>query len=211
MSQTIAAAQFQDLDRWGLQLSDDPDFFPECKADLALLSAADRARLDRVKTNFSYLLRHPPVLEDAVKITVLAHLLDLADFYTEPFHFRTEPSIEVAIATEDLAEPALIRGTIDVLVLADALWLVVIESKRAQLALDVGRPQLLSYMLGSPNGDRPSYGLLTNGSNFRFLKLLSSPRPIYSMSRIFDLFSPGRELYEVLAILKSLKGLWIHH
>jgi len=209
MPSTLVATQvsFQDLDRWGLQLSSDPDFFAECEADLTLLSAEDQARLDRVKTNFSHLLRHPPVLEDAVKLTVLAHLLDLADFYTEPVDLRTERSIEVEIETEDPQDNVLVRGTIDVLVLANNFWIVVIESKPAELSLDVGRPQVLSYMLGSPNGNRPCYGLLTNGSNFRFLKLQKTPQPIYGMSRIFDLYSPGQELYSVLAILKRLKTL----
>ncbi len=49
-----------------------------------------------------------------------------------------------------------------------------------------------------------TFGLLTNGSSFRFIKLVLQPTPQYALSRIFDLFNPGHDLYEVLSILKYL-------
>ena len=48
---------------------------------------------------------------------------------------------------------------------------MVIESKRAAISLEEGIAQLLSYMLGSPNGSQPTFGLITNGGSFLFANL----------------------------------------
>jgi len=50
-------------------------------------------------------------------------------------------------------------------------------------------------------------GLITNGKNFLFVKLVRQPEPYYAMSRLFSLLNPGKELYKVLGILKRLMGL----
>ena len=51
----------------------------------------------------------------------------------------------------------------DVLVLKKEFLVLVIESKRAELLLKVGIPQVLSYMLGAPNPGHPVYSWVTNG------------------------------------------------
>jgi hypothetical protein len=79
-----------------------------------------------------------------------------------------------------------------------------IEAKRAEFDVDVGRAQLLTYMLANPNAKQPTFGLITNGRCFLFLKLVREPNPKYALSRLFSLFNPGYELYTVLAILKKL-------
>ncbi|WP_293162257.1 type I restriction endonuclease [Okeania sp. SIO2C9] len=64
------------------------------------------------------------------------------------------------------------RGSIDILVLKENFWVVAIEAKRSQYSLEVGLPQLLFYMLTNLTPEVPTFGLLTNGSNFRFVKLM---------------------------------------
>lgn len=56
----------------------------------------------------------------------------------------------------------------------------------------------------APKSAPSKFGLLTNGSSFRFVKLVPQPTPQYALSRVFDLFNPGHDLYEVLRILKYL-------
>src|SRR4028118_1163182 len=102
------------------------------------------------------------MIEDTVKMVVLAPLLFLADFYLSPFHIEAEKSVEIVTVDENL----LVRGRIDILVLIESFWVVAIEAKGAQYSLEAGLPQLLCYMLSNPNPDRPTFGLLTNGSNF---------------------------------------------
>ncbi len=79
-----------------------------------------------------------------------------------------------------------------------------IESKRSDFAVTRAIPQTLAYMLGNPEGNRPTFGLITNGSEFLFLKTSRISTPQYATSRLFSLVNPTNELYEVLAILKRL-------
>lgn len=145
MVQTLQAkVAFSELRaRFGLELTEDQQFFLEWQGELPKISESEKQRLDRVKSSFANLLEYPPLLEDTVKMVVLSPLLDMADFYLPPFHIKSEPSIE--ITTED--EEMIIRGQLDVLVLRDLVWVIAIESKNAEFSLEAGRAQLLSSML----------------------------------------------------------------
>jgi hypothetical protein len=91
--------------------------------------------------------------------------------------------------------------------LFEQLAVVVIESKQAAFSVEVGKPQLLSYMLATANSDKPVYGLITNGASFLFVKLIKKESAKYALSRLFYIFNPGNELYTVLSILKRLGQL----
>ena len=130
-------------------------------------------------------------------------MLDLAGFYLPPFRIRSEKSVEIALEDQGL----IIKGKIDVLAVCNQFWVVVIESKQAAFSLEVGRSQLLTYMLANPHPEQPTYGLILNGSSFRFLKLVQGETSQYAVSKIFDLFNPGNDLYHVLRVLKRLAQL----
>jgi len=66
------------------------------------------------------------MLENTVKMVVLSPLLDLAGFYQRPFRISTEKQLE--ILSED--EGTIVKGKIDVLVLQEQFWILVIEAKR---------------------------------------------------------------------------------
>ena len=189
-------------DRFGLELTADEQFFLEWQSNLPEVTTAEKQRLDRVKSSFSNLLAYPPLLENTVKMVVLSPLLDLADVY-QTFHIKSEPSFQ--ITTED--EGTVIRGDVDVLVLREQLWVVVIEAKRAAVDVDEGRAQLLSYMLANPTLEKPTFGMITNGRNFLFVKLVPQTTPQYALSRLFSLVNPSNELYTVLGVLKRLVAL----
>ncbi|MGF1494294.1 MAG: restriction endonuclease subunit R [Microcoleaceae cyanobacterium] len=190
-------------EKFGLELVEDEQFFREWRDDLHEFSEDEQRRLDRVKASYSNLLGDPPLLENTVKMIVLSPLLDLAGFYLPPFRIKSEQSIIIALENEEV----LIKGQIDVLAIFNQFWVVVIESKQAAFSLEVGRPQVLTYMLTNPHLERVTYGLILNGSSFRFLKLLKGEIAQYSMSRVFDLFNPGNDLYQVLGVLKRLASL----
>jgi hypothetical protein len=59
-------------------------------------------------------------------------------------------------------------------------------------------------MLGNPDITRPTFGFITNGTEFLFLKAHSRPSAQYATSKLFSLINPGNELSEVLSILKHL-------
>jgi predicted type IV restriction endonuclease len=202
MVQTIQASDMTLAEltaRFGLTLVREPNFFPEWQQVNTETTELERIILDRVQANFLAFMERPPVLENSVKMVVLSPLLDLAGFYQMPYRIETETSIELEM--EDEGE--LIRGRIDVLVVRAALWVLVIESKRAAFDIATAIPQALAYMLANPI-DRPSFGLITNGHGFIFLKLTRQPTMQYANSRVFSLFNPGNELDQVLQVLKHL-------
>ncbi|MBD3882532.1 restriction endonuclease subunit R [Phormidium tenue FACHB-886] len=201
MGQTIAADKvtLYDLEhRFQLRQTEDPLFFSEWQADLPALTETEQQRLARVQAIVANLERRS-VLENTVKLAVVAPLLDLSGLFLPPFYVSTEDSVEIEAADESM----IVRGRIDVLVLQDQLWVLVIESKRAEFSPKVGIPQILSYMLAAPNENLPRYGLVTNGTDFIFLKLMVQDVPYYARSRQFVL-GQDNNLERVLQILKHL-------
>ncbi|MBW4594817.1 MAG: restriction endonuclease subunit R [Brasilonema angustatum HA4187-MV1] len=202
-AQNVTLAYLEE--RFRLQQTENEDFFTEWFDSLPEITVLEKQSLDKVKSHFLRLVKRPPLLEEAVKLVVLSPLLSLAGFYDEPFFLKSEESIKIAL--EDEGE--IIRGRIDVLVIQQQLWLLIIESKRASFSLLEAIPQTLAYMLGNPNPERPSFGLVLNGSNFIFLKLTKQDIPKYALSDEFTLLKRENELYKVLSILKKLSQVLI--
>ncbi len=133
-------------------------------------------------------------------MVVLSPLLDLANLYLPPFRIKSEKSIKISLEDGGI----IIKGKIDVLVVYEKIWVMAIESKQAAFSLEAGKSQLLTYMLANPNSNQATYGLILNGNSFRFFKLVKGETSQYAVSRIFDIFNPGNDLYYVLSILKRL-------
>jgi hypothetical protein len=91
------------------------------------------------------------------------------------------------------------------LVVDRTFWITVIEAKNSEFSITKAIPQTLSYMLAEPNPQRPTFGLILNGSEFLFLKLTHTPVPQYATSNRFSMLNRGNDLYQVLNILKHLK------
>ncbi|NJK51773.1 MAG: restriction endonuclease subunit R [Leptolyngbyaceae cyanobacterium SU_3_3] len=204
MVQTIAADKITlyDLEhRFGLKQTHNPSFFLEWQEDLPTLTADEQQRLARVQAIVAN-LEQRSVLENTVKLAVVAPLLDLSGFFLPPFYVSTEDFVEIEANDADL----VVRGRIDVLVMQDRLWVLAIESKRAEFSPKVGIPQILSYMLASPDRTQPLYGLVTNGTDFVFIKMTYQGGPYYARSRQFVL-GQDRDLEKVLQIMKRLASI----
>ena len=189
------------IDEFGLQLADDEDFFSEWRYDLPELSDLEKESLNEVKAEYLHLSKYP-ILEPVVKMVVLSPLLRLADFYQPPFYIASEQ--EVKISSED--EGTIIRGRIDILVLHPPFWVLVIEAKRADYSLVPAISQALAYMLADATSAKPVFGFITNGNEFRFIKLLKTETPQYALSYLFALDSRD-DIYIVLKVLKHLAHL----
>jgi hypothetical protein len=61
-------------------------------------------------------------------------------------------------------------------------------------------------MLDNPDPEKPIFGLVTNGSNFIFIKLIKQERLLYALSDEFTL-RRANDLYIVLKILKQFGHL----
>ncbi len=188
-------------EKFGIQLVDDDQFFREWIDELPEISEFEKQFLDQVKASYFNLVEYPPMLENTVKMVVLSPLLHFAGFYLPPFHIKAEPEVEISFEDED---ETIIRGRIDVLVLKQQFWVMVIESKGAQVSIETGLAQILAYLLTNPHPSRPSFGMLSNGRNFQFMKMTYQSTPQYALSNSFDLRDRGNELYNVLKIMKRI-------
>ena len=201
MAQVIPANELtlsQVEDQFNLrQVLDNPSFFREWQDDLLELSESEMQALNRVKTEFLYLYKYP-MLEDLVKMVVLSPLLSLAGFYRSPIRPVLEKRVDVTLKDGEKT----VLGRIDILVLQRQVWVAVIESKQAGFSLKDATAQTLFYMMANPNAKQPTFGLVTNGSHFMFIKLLQSELPQYAFSTEFSLFRQENELYHVLRVLK---------
>jgi hypothetical protein len=191
------------IDNFGLQEVQSQSFFPEWQQNLPELTEFEIQYLNKVKAGYLNLRDAPPVLEKPVQMVIVAPLLFLADFYLPPFQVKTERSIEISEQDEGI----VIRGTLDIVILKDNFWLLIIESKRLSFSLEVGLAQLLSYLIASSQPERPSYGLLTNGSNFMFVKLIRGETWQYATSDQFSTRNQVNGLYDAFRILKRIGQL----
>jgi hypothetical protein len=149
-----------------------------------------------------YLLEYP-VIESIVKMVVLSPLMDLAGFYEPPLRVQGEANIQISGEEEGV----VIRGCIDVLAVQNVLWILVIEAKNSEFSLTKAMPQALAYMLANPQSNQPTFGMLLNGSECLFLKLLPGEVPEYATSNLFSMLNQGNDLYQVLQILRELKSI----
>lgn len=191
---------------FNLALNEDREFFPEWQKDSFAIPTEERMLLDLAKSAYLNLIKYASMPENAVQLAVVSPLLHLSGLLLPPFHLKTEASIAVTAPNDDLT----IEGRIDILVIEQNFWVLVIESKRAEFSLKVGLAQILAYMLSNPVAEKPCFGLITNGGSYLFLKLSQEISPTYGISKVFDLLNPGNDLYDVLSILKNIKQLYLN-
>jgi hypothetical protein len=191
-------------EKLGLQVSLARDCFSEWQQDLPGLTELEIQQVERLQARFAAHRDRGTVAEGAVDKLLLSPLLDLVGFYESEFEIQTEPSVEFAVKDGD----EILRGRMDTLIVRDDFWVLVIEAKRTIMSA-LAIPQALAYMMCNPHPERPAYGLVSNGEEFIFLKVVAVPSPLYSTSKLFATFFPpgGQELHAVVRVLKSLKAL----
>lgn len=62
-------------------------------------------------------------------------------------------------------------------------------------------------MIANPHQNKPIFGLVTNGSEFLFIKLAKNTSLQYAFSDQFLLLKRENELYKVLSILKNISQI----
>jgi hypothetical protein len=135
-------------------------------------------------------------------LLLVSPLLTVAGLYDPPFRIKAEESVQITIADSE----ETLQGRIDLLVLQDQLWVIVLESKKTMLSVWSALPQTLTYLMASPNTNLPNFGMLTNGDDIVFVKLENQH---YAISRVFaplstqnELESACRVLYKIAEIVK---------
>lgn len=189
--------------QFGVKRMEDMAFFPEWRSSFPLLSELEQKELAKLRQRYLYQRSKGELLEITALLLLVSPLLALAGFYDPPFTVRAEESVTLTLT--DSAET--LQGRLDVLVLWEQVWIVVVESKKTALSLWSALPQTLAYLHANPNPQRPSYGLMTNGDEFAFVKLSHSNGSwgsLYGLSRPFALLPAPQDFEIVLQILKHL-------
>jgi hypothetical protein len=197
---TEAVTSLADAERrFNLSRTEEEAFFAEWRTGLPVLSGAESTALDDLRRRYLYQRSESQLLEGTVTLLMVSPLLTVAGFYDPPFKVRTEASVQLSLADGE----AVLQGRIDVLVLLDQLWVVIVESKKTALSAWTALPQTLAYLMANPQPERPSFAMVTNGDDIFFVKLVQQPQPRYALSRVFAPLADKGELHSALQILKQ--------
>ena len=198
---TEAITSLKDVQtRFGLVRIEDEQFFPEWCEALPEITEAEKTSLDVLRRRYIYHRSEGDLLEGTVMLLLLSPLLALAGFYDPPFKIKAEPSVELVLNDGE----EILRGRIDVLVLQNHFWIVVLESKKTTLSVWSALPQALTYLMANPHPNQAVFGMLTNGDDILFIKLTQVGTAQYDLSRVFALLTSQKETSEILQILKSM-------
>jgi hypothetical protein len=200
----ISMAELQQ--RFGIVPADSDQFFTEWYQGLPKLSAQEIETLEQIKGRFDRHRNQGSLAEGTINQLLISPLLTLAGLYDDPFFVTSEPSIEITLEDRD----EILRGRIDTLIVQQQFWVLVVESK-STIAFSIALPQAMAYMMANPNPERPVYGLVANGDEFMFVKMLTKATPVYDLSNVFSLLIPRRnQLHDILQILKQIKQVMTH-
>ena len=189
--------------RFGFVRIEDEQFFSEWREELPNLTETEKENLNVLRRRYIYHRTDGNLLEGTVMLLLVSPLLAASGFYDSPFRIKAEESVNLTV--DDGEE--ILRGRIDVLVLQNRLWVMVLESKKTSLSVFTALPQALAYLMANPNPNLPVYGMLTNGDDILFIKVVQGDTAQYDFSRVFAPFTSAKELYIVLQILKKFGQL----
>ena len=163
----------------------------------AEINPSDRANLEVLWRRYIYHRSGGHLLESTVMLLLVSPLLTIAGLYDPPFRIKAEESIAIDISDSE----EMLQGRIDVLVLCDRLWIIVLESKQTMLSVWSALPQTLAYLMASPNGDHPTFAMLTNGDDIVFMKLEGKQ---YEMSQVLSPLVNRGELEVAWQVLRKI-------
>lgn len=186
--------------RFGLSRSVEPTFFPEWQSDLSTLTPAQQSAVSVLWNRLNYQRSQGELLEGAVTLLAASPLLEIAGFYDPPFRLKAEAAVEISINDGE----ETLRGRIDILIVQQSLWILVLESKKTTLSVRSALPQALAYLMAAPASDAPLFGLLTNGDDVVFIKVNRDTPRRYALSRVFSLYAVPEDTGEAIRVLQRL-------
>lgn len=150
-------------------------------------------------------LNEGEVNEGTLNIILLSPLLNALGLCDPPFRIRGEAWVEVQTTMDAEEGVVTLEGRIDALTLQEQFWLIIIEGKRGGFNVVQAVPQTLTDMSATPHPERPVFGLVTNGYDYLFVKLMRQERREYALSNNFTLLSDEQNnLFQVVRALKHL-------
>ena len=186
--------------RFGLSRSVEPTFFPEWQSDLAALTPAQQSAVSVLWNRLNYQRSQGELLEGTVTLLAASPLLEIAGFYDPPFRLKAEAAVEISINDGE----ETLRGRIDILIVQQSLWILVLESKKTTFSTRSALPQALAYLMAAPASDAPLFSLLANGDDVVFIKVDRDTPRRYALSRVFSLYAVPEDTGEAIRVLQRL-------
>lgn len=186
--------------RFGLSRSVEPTFFPEWQSNLSALTPDQQSAVSVLWNRLNYQRSQGELLEGAVTLLAASPLLEIAGFYDPPFRLKAEAAVEISINDGE----ETLRGRIDILIVQQSLWILVLESKKTTLSARSALPQALAYLMAAPASDAPLFGLLTNGDDVVFIKIDRDTPRRYALSRVFSLYAVPEDTGEAIRVIQQL-------
>ncbi|MEH2273349.1 MAG: PEP-CTERM sorting domain-containing protein [Nostoc sp.] len=123
---TEAITTLQDAEnRFSFVRVEDEEFFSEWYEGLSEITEAEKASVDVVRRRYLYHRAGGDLLEGTVILLLVSPILALSGFYEPPFRIKAESSVELVL--DDGEE--ILRGQIDVLVLQEQFWVIVLSAQ----------------------------------------------------------------------------------
>ncbi len=187
--------------RFGLSRTSDRAFFSEWLEPLPPLTVDEKAALDKYIDRYLSYAADGAISEGTVNVIMVSPLLELLGLCDPPLRIQAERYVEIAIEND----AQVLKGRIDVIVIQQRLWIVLVEAKHFGFSVLQAIPPTLAAMMGSPSPQAQTYGLIPNGEDFLFLKVQRSQPAQYALSNKFTLLADEHNnLYRVAQILKKL-------
>ena len=204
-----AILSFRDAEtKLNLRRSSDPHLFFEWEESLPELTTPEEISLERLRVRYLHYLEEGEINEGTLNIILLSPLLDALGLCEPPFRIRGEAWVEVQAKIDGEEGVVILEGRIDALILQEQFWLVIIEGKRGGFNVLQAVPQTLAYMSATPHPERPVFGLVTNGYDYLFVKLVRQDRREFALSHNFTLLSNQQSnLFRVARVLKHLVSI----
>jgi len=186
-----------------LQPASTPSFFPEWLGPFPDLTIQEIEVCDRLRTRYQYYQAEGAITESTVNLIMVAPILELLGLYDPPYLIKGEKYVSIEIEDRD----QILDGLIDVLVLQNRLWFILLETKRYGFSVMQALPQTLTYMIANPEDGNSSYGLITTGEDYLFVKLNPQTREYDVSDKLTLSTRHNNQLYTVIQILKQLISL----
>ena len=117
------------------------NFFIEWNPPYPDLIESDRLNLEILWNRYIYHRSAGHLLENTVMLLLISPLLTIAGFYDPPFRVKAEESVRITLSDSE----EVLQGRLDLLILLDCLWVIVLESKKTLLSVWCAVPQALAY------------------------------------------------------------------
>ena len=182
-----------------------PDFFREWFDNLPNVTDEEKQSLDALKERYFYYASDNSITEGTLNIIMVSPLLEMAHLCDFPFKIKAEQAVKIELEDSEI----ILQGFIDALVVKEQFWVVVIEAKRYGFNVSLAIPQALTYMMAHPYQNRPIFGMITNGEDYIFIKVIHQQRQYEFSDKLTLSKRNNQEFYQVFQIIKNIKKLLI--